>query len=432
MAGLKDFPKFGALSGLKILDSGSNIAGPFAGGLLSEAGATVIHFEAPKKPDNQRGWYGYPQNHRNQLSMVADIKTEEGREIFLKLIKWADIWVESSKGGQYDRLGLSDEFIWSINPKLAICHVSGYGQTGVPEYITKASYDAAGQAFSGYMSLNGTDYALKTNPYLSDYVCGLTTCWSMLACYVSTTLTGKGESVDVSQYEALARITDGRFMQFLTDGVKPPRTGNMDAQAALFSFYTCKDGGVIFIGMNGAEVTKRGYPIIGLPAPGTGDPDFPEGFTGWMINSPVGQRLEKAMQEYVSTHTVDEVEAAMMAAQIPNQRVYELEDCAADPQWQARETLTEWDDPMLGHVKGLGFTSKFKRNPSELWRGAPLFGMDNRDILRDLGYTDEQVQDFYDRGIVGEFDLETTIKRYRLREVIPHMRPDWKGLPENK
>ena len=108
MAGLKDFPKFGALSGLKILDSGSNIAGPFAGGLLSEAGATVIHFEAPKKPDNQRGWYGYPQNHRNQLSMVADIKTEEGREIFLKLIKWADIWVESSKGGQYDRLGLSD------------------------------------------------------------------------------------------------------------------------------------------------------------------------------------------------------------------------------------------------------------------------------------------------------------------------------------
>ena len=205
MAGLKDFPKFGALSGLKILDSGSNIAGPFAGGLLSEAGATVIHFEAPKKPDNQRGWYGYPQNHRNQLSMVADIKTEEGREIFLKLIKWADIWVESSKGGQYDRLGLSDEFIWSINPKLAICHVSGYGQTGVPEYITKASYDAAGQAFSGYMSLNGIEYALKTNPYLSDYVCGLTTCWSMLACYVSTTLTGKGESVDVSQYEVLGR-----------------------------------------------------------------------------------------------------------------------------------------------------------------------------------------------------------------------------------
>ena len=245
MSGLKDFPKFGALAGLKILDSGSNIAGPFAGGLLAECGATVIHFEAPKKPDNQRGWYGYPQNHRNQLSMVADLKTKEGREIFLKLIKWADIWVESSRGGQYDRLNLSDDYLWTINPKLAICHVSGYGQSGVPEYVTKASYDAAGQAFSGYMSLNGTDHALKINPYLSDYVCGLTTCWSMLACYVSTQLTGKGESVDVAQYEALARITDGRFMQYATDGIKMPRTGNKDAQAALFSFYTCKDGGVI-------------------------------------------------------------------------------------------------------------------------------------------------------------------------------------------
>lgn len=422
MAGIKDFPQFGALAGLKILDSGSNIAGPFGSGLLGECGATVIHFEGPQKPDNQRGWYGYPQNHRNQLSMVADIKTEEGREIFLKLIEWADIWVESSKGGQYDRLGLSDEEIWKVNPTLAIVHVSGYGQTGDPEYISKASYDAVGQAFSGYMSLNGIDSALKINPYLSDYVCGLTACWSMLACYVSTKLTGKGESVDIAQYEALARIMDGRVIQYATSGEKVPRTGNKDAQAALFSFYTCKDGRTIFIGMNGAEVTKRGYPLIGLPAPGTGDPDFPEGFTGWLINTPVGQRLERAMEKFVSEHTMEEVEKIMIENQIPCQRVYELEDCVNDPHWQARQSIMSWDDPMMGRVTGLGLMSKFKNNPSEIWRGAPLFGMDNRDILSDLGYTEEQVNDMYEKGIVKEFDLETTIKRYRLREVIPHMR----------
>lgn len=422
MAGLKDFPSFGALAGLKILDSGSNIAGPLGGGLLGECGATVIHFEAPNKPDNQRGWYGYPQNHRNQLSMVADIKTQEGREIFFKLIKWADIWVESSKGGQYDRLGLSDEEIWKVNPKLAIVHVSGYGQTGDPSYVTKASYDAVGQAFSGYMSLNGTKEALKINPYLSDYVCGLTTCWSMLACYVSTILTGKGESVDVAQYEALARITDGRIMQYATDGIKMPKTGNKDAQAALFSFYTCKDGKTIFIGMTGAEVAKRGYPIIGLPAPGTGDPDFPEGFTGWLINSPVGQRMEAAMEKFVAEHTMEEVEAIMNENQIPCQRVYELEDCINDPHWQARETITEWEDPMMGHVKGLGLINKFKNNPSKIWRGAPLFGMDNKDILRDLGYSDEEIQELYDKKVTKEFDLQTTIKRYRLNQVIPHMR----------
>lgn len=421
MAGLKDFPQFGALSGLKILDSGSNIAGPLGGGLLSESGATVVHFEGPKKPDNQRGWYGYPQNHRNQLSMVADIKSKEGRDIFLKLIEWADIWVESSKGGQYDRLGLSDEEIWKVNPKIAIVHVSGYGQVGDPAYVSRASYDAVGQAFSGYMSLNGTNEALKINPYLSDFVCGLTTCWAMLACYVSTVLTGKGESVDVAQYEALARIMDGRMMQFATDGIKMPKTGNKDAQAALFSFYTCKDGRTIFIGMTGAEVCKRGYPIIGLPAPGTGDPDFPEGFTGWLINSPVGQRLEAAIEKYVSEHTMEEVEAVMQANQIPCQRVYELEDCLEDPHWKARETVMEWDDPMLGRVTGLGLMNKFKNNPSKIWRGAPLFGMDNNDILKDLGYSDDEIADMKAKGITNEFDLETTITRYRLRELMPHM-----------
>lgn len=422
MTGLKDFPQFGALAGLKILDSGSNIAGPLGGGLLAECGAQVIHFEAPNKPDNQRGWYGYPQNHRNQQSMVADIKTKEGREIFLKLIEWADIWVESSKGGQYDRLGLPDEEIWKVNPKLAIVHVSGYGQTGDPTYVTKASYDAVGQAFSGYMSLNGTTESLKINPYLSDFVCGLTTCWTMLACYVSTKLTGKGESVDIAQYEALARIMDGRMMQFAVNNEKMPRTGNKDAQAALFSFYTCKDGRTIFIGMNGAEVTKRGYPLIGLPAPGTGDPDFPEGFTGWLINSPVGQRLEAAMEKFVSEHTMEEVEKIMVENQIPCQRVYELEDCLNDPHWQARETVMEWEDPMLGKVTGLGLMNKFKNNPSQIWRGSPLFGMDNKAILRDLGYSDEEIKEMYEKGVTKEFDLETTIKRYRLKEVMPHMR----------
>ena len=94
MAGIKDFPKFGALAGLKILDSGSNIAGPLGGGLLAECGATVIHFEGPKKPDNQRGWYGYTENHRNQLAMVADMKSEEGRKICFDLIKLEDDGVD--------------------------------------------------------------------------------------------------------------------------------------------------------------------------------------------------------------------------------------------------------------------------------------------------------------------------------------------------
>lgn len=134
--------------------------------------------------------------------------------------------------------------------------------------------------------------------------------------------------------------------------------------------------------------------------------------------------MEAAMEAYVAEHTMEEVEAVMQENQIPCQRVYELEDCISDPHWKARETITEWDDPMLGHVTGLGLINKFKNNPSKIWRGAPLFGMDNRDILRDLGYTDEEIDGLYAKGITNEFDRDTTIKRYRLKEVIPHMKDE--------
>ncbi len=422
-AGLKNFPEFGTLAGVKILVCGTAIAGPFGGGLLGECGAMVVHFEGPKSPDTTRGHYGYVQNHRNQLSMVADIKTPEGREIFLKMIDWADIFIESSKGGSYEKMGLGDDVLWGVNPKLAIVHVSGYGQTGLPDYIRRASFDAVGQAFSGYMSFNGPpEEAMKVSPYLSDYVCGLNTCWTALACYVHSLRTGKGESVDVAQYETLARIMDTRPMEYFTDGVEYPRTGNKDAIAALFSFYTCKDGGTIFIGMNGPGVTTRGYPLIGLPAPGTGDPMFPEGMTGWIMNSDVGRRMEAAMAEFVNTHTVDEVEKIMLENQIPCQKAYTLTDCANDPHWNARGMFMEWDDQMMGKVKGLGMVNKFKNHPSELIWGAPLFGQNNTNILRDLGYSDEQIKDFTEKGVTKEFDLDYTRTRYRLAELFPHMR----------
>ena len=298
--GLNNFPQFGVMEGVKILVCGGAIAGPFGATLLGEIGAEVVHFESPKNPDSVRGHYGYSQNHRNQLSMVADMKTPEGLEIFKKLIKWTDIFIESSKGGTYEKMGLTDEVLWEINPRLAIVHVSGFGQTGVPEYIGRASYDAVGQAFSGYMSFNGTPKeAMKVSPYLSDYVTALNTCWTALAAYVHVLRTGKGESVDVAQYESLARILDTRPMEYFTDGKEFPRTGNKDTQAALFSFYTCKDGGEIFIGMNGYGPVRRGYPLIGLPKPGDGDPEIDEILSGWMADTDLGRRLEAAMDSFM-------------------------------------------------------------------------------------------------------------------------------------
>ena len=164
-----EYPKFGVLSSVNVLMPGTNIAGPYATEIMAEMGAKVIQVEAPNMPCQTRGNYGYHQDHRNMYSLTLNTRTKRGKEALEKLIAWADIWIESGRPGTYAKNGLSDEHMWSINPKLAIVHVSGYGQYGPDK--DKAAYDVSGQAMGGYMYMNGvspTSPPLKVNPYLSD------------------------------------------------------------------------------------------------------------------------------------------------------------------------------------------------------------------------------------------------------------------------
>ncbi|MEA4817772.1 MAG: bile acid CoA-transferase BaiF, partial [[Clostridium] scindens] len=136
----------------------------------------------------------------------------------------------------------------------------------------------------------------------------------------------------------------------------------------------------------------------------------------------LGRRLEAAMEKFVSEHTVDEVEKIMLENQIPCQKVYTLKDCAKDPHWKARDIFVEWDDPMMGRVKGLGIINKWKNNPGEIKWGAPLFGENNEEVLKDLGYTEEEIEDFAKRGITASFDFDQTYEIYKLEELFPHYR----------
>ena len=135
------FPKFGVLSSVKVLMTGTNIAGPFAASIMAEMGAQVVQVESPNMPCQTRGNYGYSQDHRNTYSITLNTRTAKGKEVLEKLIAWADIWIESGRPGTYAKNGLSDEHMWKINRKLAIVHVSGYGQTGPDK--NKAAYDVS-------------------------------------------------------------------------------------------------------------------------------------------------------------------------------------------------------------------------------------------------------------------------------------------------
>ena len=260
-----EYPSFGVLKGVKVFVTGTNIAGPFAGCLMAEMGAKVLQAEAPTIACQTRGTLAWSQNHRNEYSITINSASPAGKKIFKKCLEWADIWIESSKAGTYAKMGLTDEVCWGVNSKLCIVHVSGYGQTGPDK--NKAAYDVSGQAMGGYMYMNGvspTSGPLKVNPYLSDYATAYNACICALSIMTNARITGEGDACDVSQYETMFRLLGSYPAEWFNKGYPGPgepvkyRTGNVSDIAAGFSFYDCKDGGTIFIGMVGAGNTKKG------------------------------------------------------------------------------------------------------------------------------------------------------------------------------
>ena len=372
------FPKFGVLSSVKVLMTGTNIAGPFAASIMAEMGAQVVQVESPNMPCQTRGNYGYSQDHRNTYSITLNTRTAKGKEVLEKLIAWADIWIESGRPGTYAKNGLSDEHMWKINRKLAIVHVSGYGQTGPDK--NKAAYDVSGQAMGGYMYMNGTSPTsppLKVNPYLSDYATAYNACICALSIMTNARITGEGDACDVSQYETMFRL----------------------------------------LGSYPAEWFNKGYPLVGLPTPGDGtDPDFPEGMTGSLKSLPRGQRIEAAITKFCAERTVDEVEAIMNKAGIPNQKAFGPADIEKSAQYAARNDIATWTDSVYGEMKGIGITNKFKKNPAQIVASAPTFGEHSREVLEFLGYTEAQIDDMYAKGVTATMDPRETAIQWHLKD----------------
>ena len=400
MAKTTDVPKFGQLTGLKVFSTGTVVAAPFAAMLFAENGATVIHAESSVAPDTCRAIkYAWNQEHRNELGLAINIPTAEGKEIFFKMIKWADIWIESSKGGTYAKWGLTDEVIWEANPALVIVHVSGFGQEGDPEYTCRASYDAIGQAFGGYMFINGMpepNPPMRAVPYTCDYVTALNAAWAALAAYIRAKMTGKGESVDLAQFEMMTKIQLHYPMTYFMDGKSLMRNGNADPKFAGYSAYRCKDGNYVFIGLVGGGPMKRGLALLGIHD----DPDFPAGIQLAVKGTSAGTKLDAAIEAYCLQHDAAEVDANFMRGEVPCSIIYDIPMASENSHFKAREVFTEWDDPQYGRVKGVNVFPHYKNEKAQIWRGAPLYGQDNDDVLREFGYDDEQIEALYQKGVL--------------------------------
>jgi len=412
MTRLSSVPAFGQLQGLKVLSCGSVVAQPYAALMMAENGATVIQLESTIAPDTIRGIKpSWATERRNEFEIMMNIPTPEGKELLFKLVKWADIFMESAKGGTWKKWGLTDEVLWEHNPRLVIGHVSGFGQEGVEKYVNRASYDAIGQAFGGYMYVNGLpapNPPMRANPYTCDYVTAINLSWSCLAAYIRVQKTGKGESVDIAQFEMMAKIMFHYPQKWLNNRVQLQRQGNSDPSFGGYSAYKCKDGNYVFIGLVGGGPIKKAKKVLGIPAD---DPLIPDGIQICMHSNGAGKAIDEYIQKFCDQYDAQEVDRIFLENDIPASTIYNFEMAENDPHYKAREVFTEWEDKEFGpHFKGVNIQPRYKNERGKIWKSAPLVGEDNDDILEEFGYTREQIEDLYAKGIIKK-DLSMAYKQ---------------------
>ena len=394
-------PVFGPLSGVRVVLSGIEIAGPFSAQMLAEWGAEVIWIENVAYFDTIRIQKNYSQlSRRNLHSLSLNIFSEEGKKIFLKLMETTDIFIESSKGPAFARRGLTDELLWEHNKALVIAHLSGYGQDGVPEFFNRPSYDLIAQAFSGYLIQNGdVSQPSPAFPYAGDYFTGWMVAASALAAFHKAKTTGIGESIDVSMYEAVLRVGQYYMMDYFNEGkIYPRSTRGKDPLWVGCGIYKCSDGFIAIEWVGGNQVAEL-LKILGMDHI-LGTEEYPEGCQLIATASTHGVELEDKLDAYFSKITLAEGVKAMNDLNIACERVFTVAELESNPQYIARKSITEWDAVDGKKVKGPNIAPKFKNNPGKIWRGRPERGQDSAKILADLGYSDSEIKIFAENGHV--------------------------------
>ncbi len=403
--------QFGPLQGVRIISTGTIVAEPFAAALAAEMGAEVIQIERPRIGDVTRTLVPrvgeidgsqvgalWAQDRRNTFHITLDFSVPEGKDLFLRLIVGADIWMESSKAGSYSQWGLDDATVQAVNPRIVITHVSGYGQTGHPDYLNRASYDPIGQAFGGTMGITGSpdpEPPVIAIPIAADYTTAQMCLWSSLAAYIYAQRTGQGQVIDLAQYEAVHKVMSGTMVQYFETGIEQQRRGNQSGRNQPFGAYQTQDGWVVIAALG--TVFGRLCTVLALdPA----DEHWQQARTN--LESISGIEFDAILRSWLEDRTVQEVVAILNAAQVGCSAVMTPKDMAEDPHYQAREVHTEWEDLQLGrNIKGIGIIPKFSETPGKIWRGSAPLGHDNDSVYKHvLGLGDAELEQLRERGVI--------------------------------
>ncbi len=397
--------KAGPLAGLRVLELTQIMSGPTCGQMLADMGADVIKVEKLPGGDDARGYRDplvngvsapFMMMNRNKRGIAIDLKHPDGKAILKRMAEQSDVLVENFRGGTMDKLGLGYEVLSKINPGLIYCAITGYGLDG--PYAGKGGFDLIAQGFAGLMSITGEPGGApaKNGNAVSDMNAGILGALGIVAAYVHKLKTGEGQIVDTSLSDAALQQLYWHAAIFFANGKSSEPTGSAHILTAPYQAFEASDGWINVGGANQAN-WERIAEVLGHPE-WREDPRFKTN-SDRMAHR---EALVDAMNAVLRTQTRAHWQAAFDAAGVPAGPVHTVGEALSHPQTLARGMVVELDHPQAGPTRALGCPIHFSATPTQISRPAPLLGQHTRELLKEFGYTDQQVDTFLGTNAIGE------------------------------
>ncbi len=390
------------LAGLKVIELGTLIAGPFAARICAEFGAEVIKVESPDGGDPLRKWRKLYEGTslwwfvqaRNKQSITLNLKHEAGREVLKKLLAEADILIENFRPGVLEKLGLGWDVLHALNPKLVMVRLSGFGQSGPLK--DQPGFGAVGESMGGLRYITGFEDRppVRTGISIGDSIAAL---WGVIGALMALRHRevngGQGQVVDVALYEAVFAMMESMVPEFDVFGFIRERSGNIMPGITPSSIHTCADGKHIQIGANGDAIFQRFMRAIGR-ADLADDPSLADN-AGRDLRR---DEIDGVIDRWVASLPLEEVEAILKQAEVPASRIFSAEDMFKDPQFLAREMFLNAKLPDGKPFRMPGIVPKLSDTPGSVeWTG-PRLGEHNEAVLTALGYSTEEIASLLNSG----------------------------------
>lgn len=397
-------PPPGPLSGLKVVELGQLIAGPFAAKTLADFGADVVKIEPPKTGDPLRQWrlvkdgtsVWWQVQSRNKRSVALDLRQPEAQAVVRALATEADVLIENFRPGAMEGWGLGPDTLLALNPRLVVLRISGYGQTG--PYRDRPGFALVAEGMGGLRHLTGEPgrAPVRTGVSIGDTLASLHGVIGVLMALHERQRSGQGQVVDVALYEAVFNCMESLLPEYSAFGAVRQPAGSALPGIAPSNAYRCACGSWALIAGNGDSIFKRLMGAIGRNDLG----DDPALATNAGRVARVAD-IDAAIGDWAAGRPVDEVLRVLSAADVPSGKAYTVADIAADPHYAARGMLDAVALADGSKVAVPGFVPKLSRTPGSHRRNAPALGQDTDAVLREVGLTPEQIATLRERGVVA-------------------------------